>query len=45
VLWARIEERGMEDPPMKRSDVAAMHAFMQSQSPDDAERRAFDVVL
>jgi len=45
VLWARIEERGMEDPPMKRSDVAAMHEFMQSQSPDDVERHAFDVVL
>ena len=45
VLWARIEERGMEDPPMQRSDVGAMHEFMQSQSPDDAERRAFDVVL
>lgn len=45
VLWGRIEERGMEDPPMKRSDVVAMYEFMLSQSPDEAECRAFDVVL
>lgn len=45
VLWARIDERGMEDPPMKRSDVVEMHEFMQSQRPDEAERRAFDAVL
>ena len=45
VLWARIEERGMEDPPMKRSDVVEMCEFMQSQRPDEAECRAFDVVL
>lgn len=45
VLWARIHERGMENPPMKQSDVVAMHEFMQSQRPDDAECRAFDAVL
>jgi predicted kinase len=45
VLWARIAERGMEDPPLNRSDVAAMYEFMRSQSPDDAERHAFDAVL
>ncbi|HYH74164.1 MAG TPA: ATP-binding protein [Nocardioides sp.] len=44
-LWARIEERGMEDPPMKRSDIVSMHAFMQGQAPDEAERRAFDALL
>ena len=45
VLWARIEERGMEDPPMKRPDVEAMYDFVQGQRPDEAERRAFDAVL
>jgi len=45
VLWARIEERGMEDPPMKHADVVAMHEFIQSQRPDEAERSAFDKVL
>ena len=45
VLWKRIEERGMEDPPMKHADVVAMHEFMQSQRPDEAERSAFDEVL
>ena len=45
VLWVRIEERGMEDPPMKQADVEAMHDFIQGQLPDAAERRAFDVVL
>lgn len=45
VLWARIEERGMEDPPMKRFDVEAMYEFMREQGPDEAERRAFDAVL
>lgn len=45
VLWARIDRRGLEDPPMKRSDVVAMHEFIQSQRPDEAERQAFDAVL
>ena len=49
VLWTRVEERGMErgmeDPPMKPADVVAMHEFMQSQRPDEAERSAFDEVL
>lgn len=45
VLWTRIKERGMEDPPMTRSDVEAMYDFMQTQLPDEAERRAFDAVL
>ena len=45
VLWERIHARGMEDPPMKRSDVVAMHDFMQGQRPDESECRAFDVVL
>ena len=45
VLWARIVERGMEDPPMKRSDVDAMYEFTKSQRPDDEERAAFDAVL
>lgn len=45
VLWKRIEERGMEDPPMKHADVVAMHELMQSQRPDEAERSAFDEVL
>lgn len=45
VLWARIEERDMEDPPMKRSDVVAWWDLVQCQRPDEAERRAFDAVL
>ncbi|MCY7400920.1 MAG: AAA family ATPase [Nocardioides sp.] len=45
LLWARIEKRGMEDPPMKRSDIVEMYAFVQGQRPDEAERRAFDAVL
>jgi predicted kinase len=45
ILWARIEERGMEDPPMKRSDVEAMYEFMREQGPNEAEHRAFDAVL
>lgn len=45
VLWQRIDERGMEDPPMKHADVVAMHEFMQTQRPDEAERSAFDEVL
>ena len=45
VLWARIEVRGMEEPPMKHSDVVAMHEFMQGQRPDEAECTAFDRVL
>lgn len=45
VLWRRIEERGMEDPPIKHADVVAMHEFLQSQRPDDSERNAFDEVL
>lgn len=45
VLWARIEERGMEDPPMTRSDVEAMYALMREQGPAEAERRVFDAVL
>jgi len=45
VLWRRIQERGMEDPPMKRSDIVEMYDFVQGQRPDEAERRAFDVIL
>ena len=45
VLWGRIQERGLEDPPMKRSDIEEMYAFVQGQRPDEAERRAFDVIL
>lgn len=45
VLWTRIEERGMEDPPMKHSDVVEMHEFLRGQRPDEAERSAFDEVL
>ena len=45
VLWTRIVERGAEDPPIQRRDLVAWHAFVQSQRPDDAERRAFDVLL
>ena len=45
VLWARIEERGMEDPPMTRSDVEAMYELMREQGPDEAERRVFDALL
>ena len=30
---------------MKHADVVAMHEFMQSQRPDEAERSAFDEVL
>jgi predicted kinase len=45
VLWARIEARGLEDPPMERSDLEAMYDFMQGQRPDETERRAFDVLL
>ena len=44
-LWARIEQRGAEDPPMTRSDVVAMVEFMRGQSPDENERRVFDAVL
>jgi predicted kinase len=45
VLWTRIGERSMEDPPMEYADVVAMHEFMQSQRPDEAERAALDEVL
>ena len=44
-LWARIQQRGAEDPPMKQSDVIAMVEFMHGQAPDENERRAFDAVL
>lgn len=44
-LWARIQERAAEDPPMKRSDLVEMVEFMQEQSPDENERAAFDAVL
>lgn len=30
---------------MKRSDLVEMVDFMQGQSPDENERRAFDLVL
>ena len=45
VLWNRVQERSMEDPPMQRSDLEAAYNFMQSQAPDEAERQAFDAVL
>ncbi|WP_310525772.1 AAA family ATPase [Nocardioides sp.] len=45
VLWARIEERAMEDPPMKRTDLVEIDDFVQGQRPDEAEHQAFDVVL
>ena len=45
VLWARIQERGAEDPPMKRSDLVEMYDVVRGQRPDAVERRAFDAVL
>lgn len=44
-LWRRIQQRGLEDPPMKRSDLDEMHAFVDAQSPDEAERGRYDSVL
>lgn len=44
-LWRRIRERGAEDPPMERSDLLEMHAYVESQRPDAAELDRFDRVL
>lgn len=45
LLWNRIQSRGLEDPPMQHADLADMYAFVQTQRPDDAERRLYDAVL
>lgn len=45
VLWRRIEDRGMEDPPIRHADVVEMHEFMKGQRPDEAECSAFDRIL
>ncbi len=45
VLWARIVARGAEDPPIRRRDLVEWHDFVQTQRPDEAERRAFDALL
>lgn len=44
-LWRRVQQRGAEDPPMQRSDLAQMCAFVRSQRPDEDERSRYDAVL
>lgn len=44
-LWRRVHERGAEDPPMERSQLAEVHALVHAQRPDDAERSRYDAVL
>jgi len=39
-LWRRIQARGMENPPIKRSDLDTWARTFQS--PDEAEMRLYD---
>lgn len=41
-LWRRIQARGMEDPPIKRSDLDTWARTFQP--PDEAEIRLYDRV-
>jgi predicted kinase len=39
-LWRRVQERGLEEPPIQRADLERWAA--QIQVPDDVERQLFD---
>jgi predicted kinase len=39
-LWRRIQERGLENPPVQRSDLEKWASMLEP--PDDLERALFD---